>query len=131
MSSLDEFVSGAFEMAEEARNDPRVPIPTGYQVLLMPIKMEEKTSGGIIIPEESRAVRDIAGICFYVLSMGDEAYSRIIGNDYEPYCRVDDFVVLHAYTGTRLIVDRVEYRLVNDDSIKAVVIDPRGVKRAE
>jgi hypothetical protein len=33
-------------------------------------------------------------------------------------------------TGTRFKVDDVEYRLMNDDSIEAVVNDPRGVSRA-
>ena len=32
--------------------------------------------------------------------------------------------------GTRFSVEGIEYRLMNDDSIEAVVADPRGVTRA-
>jgi hypothetical protein len=33
-------------------------------------------------------------------------------------------------SGTRFSVEGIEYRLMNDDSIEAVVADPRGVTRA-
>jgi hypothetical protein len=39
-------------------------------------------------------------------------------------------VIFRANSGTRVRVGGVEYRLMNDDSIDAVVADPRGVTRA-
>jgi len=131
MSNVEEFASASSEIAKRALANPQTPRPVGYQLLLMPVKLNEKTSGGIIIPETSRSVEDIAGICFYVVDMGSEAYQRQVEKGYEPYCDVGDFVVIHAYTGTRVDVSGEEYRLVNDDSIKAVVEDPRGVRRAQ
>ena len=44
--------------------------------------------------------------------------------------KVGDYVMFRANTGTRFKVAGVEYRLMNDDSIEAVVADPRGVSRA-
>ena len=38
--------------------------------------------------------------------------------------------MFRANTGTRFNIDGKEYRLMNDDSIEAVVADPRGVTRA-
>jgi co-chaperonin GroES (HSP10) len=38
--------------------------------------------------------------------------------------------MFRANSGTRFKVDGKEYRLMNDDSIEAVVADPRGVARA-
>ena len=38
--------------------------------------------------------------------------------------------MFRANSGTRFKVEGVEYRLMNDDSIEAVVSDPRGVTRA-
>ena len=48
----------------------------------------------------------------------------------QPWCRTGDYVMFRANSGTRFKVDGVEYRLMNDDSIEAVVNDPRGVARA-
>ena len=41
-----------------------------------------------------------------------------------------DFVMFRANSGTRFKVAGKEYRLLNDDSIEAVVADPRGITRA-
>ena len=38
--------------------------------------------------------------------------------------------MFRANTGTRFTVEGSEYRLMNDDSIEAVVADPRGIQRA-
>jgi co-chaperonin GroES (HSP10) len=47
-----------------------------------------------------------------------------------PWCKVGDYVMFRANTGTRFKVGKQEYRLMNDDSIEAVVDDPRAVSRA-
>jgi hypothetical protein len=38
--------------------------------------------------------------------------------------------MFRANTGTRFMVNGLEYRLMNDDSIEAVIADPAGIKRA-
>jgi hypothetical protein len=38
--------------------------------------------------------------------------------------------MFRANTGTRFTVNGLEYRLMNDDSIEAVIDDPTGIKRA-
>jgi len=65
-----------------------------------------------------------------VLDMGDQAYSDPTRFPNGPWCKIGDYVVFAAYSGTRVSVNGVEYRLMNDDSIEAVVADPRGVSRA-
>jgi len=39
-------------------------------------------------------------------------------------------VVFRAYQGTRIRIHGKEFRLINDDTVEAVVEDPRGYKRA-
>ena len=46
-----------------------------------------------------------------------------------PWCKQGDFVIIRPYGGVRIVVHGKEMRLVNDDSIEAVVDDPRGIKR--
>jgi co-chaperonin GroES (HSP10) len=64
------------------------------------------------------------------LDMGAEAYSDKERFPTGPWCEVGDYVMFRANTGTRFKVGRQEYRLMNDDSIEAVVDDPRAVSRA-
>jgi co-chaperonin GroES (HSP10) len=47
-----------------------------------------------------------------------------------PWCKVGDWVVFRAYSGTRVKIHGREFRLINDDTVEAVVEDPRGVVRA-
>ena len=37
---------------------------------------------------------------------------------------------MRSYSGTRMVIHGQEFRLINDDSIEAVVADPRGVSKA-
>ena len=46
------------------------------------------------------------------------------------WCKEGDYVLFRMNSGTRFSVEGIEYRLMNDDSIEAVVADPRGVTRA-
>jgi co-chaperonin GroES (HSP10) len=38
--------------------------------------------------------------------------------------------MMRSYSGTRFKVHGKEFRLINDDSVEAVVEDPRGVVKA-
>ena len=47
-----------------------------------------------------------------------------------PWCKKGDWVVFRAYSGTRMKMYGKEFRLINDDTVEAVVEDPTGVVRA-
>ena len=47
-----------------------------------------------------------------------------------PWCKDGDFVLIGAYKGVRFKIFGKEFRLINDDTVKAVVDDPRGYARA-
>ena len=65
-----------------------------------------------------------------VVDMGDQAYGDAERFPTGPWCKQGDYVMFRANSGTRFKVDGLEYRLMNDDSVEAVVADPRGVSRA-
>ena len=62
--------------------------------------------------------------------MGESAYQDPVRFPHGPWCKQGDFVMFRANTGSRFKVNGSEYRIMNDDSIEAVVADPRGVTRA-
>jgi len=111
----------------------QLPIPTGWQVLLAPIKIEEKTSGGIIITRDDQKILESVRFIAKVLAIGPLAYT---GDKYKehpdqnfvtPWCKIGDIVSTGAYAGTQLkcaTKDGFYYlRMVSDDEIKAVIPD--------
>lgn len=109
----------------------RLPKPVGYRLLIALPQIEE-TIGEMGIIKAQKTVREerIMSTVGLVLDMGEQAYTDKTRFPNGPWCKAGDYVVFAAYTGTRVNVDGVEYRLMNDDSIEAVVTDPRGVSRA-
>ena len=65
-----------------------------------------------------------------VVDMGDQAYSDDERFPTGPWCKEGDFVMFRMNSGTRFTIGGVEYRLMNDDSIEAIVDDPSGIQRA-
>ena len=64
-----------------------------------------------------------------VLDVGDQCYADTERFPTGPWCKQGDYVMFRANSGTRFTVDGREYRLMNDDSIEAVVDDPRGIQK--
>jgi co-chaperonin GroES (HSP10) len=117
-----------FEMTEEL--EQILPVPQGYRILVACPEIEETTEGGIIIANELRAKESTASIFGYVIEMGDDAYGDLDKFPTGPYCKEGDWVIFRSYSGTRFKVKGQEFRLINDDTVEAIVEDPRGIERA-
>ena len=103
----------------------------GYRVLIALPNVDE-TFGESGLVKASSTLREeyILSTVGAVIDMGAEAYSDTDRFPNGPWCKVGDYVMFRANTGTRFKVGKQEYRLMNDDSIEAVVNDPRAVTRA-
>jgi len=119
---------------EENREDPKfasqLPEPKGYKLLIALPNVDEMTDGGIIKSEDSRHEESIATVVGWVMSMGPDSYANYSRFPGGPYCQVGDWVIFRAFSGTRIKIHGKEFRLINDDTVEAVVQDPRGVERA-
>jgi len=113
------------EMAEAI-----LPVPAGYKILVAMPKVEEKTEGGIYRPDQLIALEQTASIFGCVVSLGPDAYADTAKYLNGPWCKPGDWVVFRSYSGTRFRIDAQEYRLINDDTVEAVVDDPRKIERA-
>lgn len=109
----------------------QLPKPVGYRLLIALPKIDD-TFGetGIVKAEKTVYEEKLLTVVGLVLDMGEQAYKDPDRYPSGPWCKVGDYVLFRANTGTRFRVNGVEYRLMNDDSIEAVVTDPRGVSRA-
>ena len=115
--------------AEEV--EAQLPIPVGYRVLVALPQVEETFGDTEIIKSTTtRSQEHIMSIIGLVLDMGDLAYSDKERFPTGAWCKAGDYVMFRMNTGTRFKVGGVEYRLMNDDSIEAIVADPHGITRA-
>tara|TARA_R110000823_G_scaffold727_6_gene3034 strand:+ start:253 stop:654 length:402 start_codon:yes stop_codon:yes gene_type:complete len=116
------------ELSKEARS--QLPLPKGWKILIAMPKADEKSKGGIIKATSTIQDEEVSNICGYVLKLGPECYNDTKRFPSGPWCKEGDWVVFRAYSGTRMKMYGQEFRLINDDTVEAVVDDPTGVVRA-
>ena len=89
--------------------------PLNDRVLVKPLDAEEKSAGGIILPqteqERPREGKVVAVGPGRMLDSGDRQAMSV---------KVDDVIVYTEYGGTEVKVDGEEYLLVDEGSILAV-----------
>lgn len=114
----------------EVEVEQQLPKPTGYHILVaMPEVDETYGDSGIIKTNKEIHFDSILSMVGLVVDMGSQCYVDEGRFSTGPWCKVGDYVMFRMNTGTRFQVGGKEFRLMNDDSIEAVVSDPRGVKR--
>jgi len=108
----------------------QLPDPKGYKILCALPEVEDKFSNGILKADTTLKTEEHSSVILFVLKMGPDCYKDESRFPNGPYCNEGDFVLTRAYSGTRFKIHGREFRLINDDSIEAVVQDPRGYTRA-
>jgi len=119
------------ETKEEAEMKAhQVPEPSGFHILTMVPKIEGAWAGSKLVkPDQVKAVEEQITQVLYVAKVGPDAYKDPKRFPSGPWCKEGDFVLVRAYTGTRILIHGTEWRLINDDSVEGVVDDPRGISR--
>ena len=111
--------------------EAQLPVPVGYHILIAMPEIEDTYEDTEILKTVSTKHHEtILSIIGLVLDMGEQAYSDEDRFPSGAWCDVGDYVMFRANSGTRFTIDGKEYRLMNDDSIEAIVNDPRGISRA-
>ena len=112
---------------EVTNQKDKLPQPTGWRILVLPFKMNEKTKGGVIMNESTLERQQVASQCGNVLAMGSECYKDKERYPTGPWCKVGDWVVFARYSGSRINIEGGEVRLLNEDEILATVKDPEDL----
>lgn len=120
----------ATNKVDDERLLAKLPEPKGYKLLIAIPELEGKTEGGVYMPDSLKQMEETASIIGYVISVGSEAYADKERFPTGPWCEAGDFVIFRSYSGTRFKVHGKEFRIINDDTVEAVVEDPRGYSRA-
>ena len=107
----------------------QLPIPKGYRILCAIPEAEEAFDSGILKSDETMRHDELLTTVLFVVDMGPDCYQDKTRFPNGPWCKKGDFVLVRPNAGTRLVIHDREFRIINDDSVEAVVQDPRGIKR--
>ncbi len=85
--------------------------PLGNRVLVQIVEQEDRTKGGIYLPETAKEKPQQAR----VMAIGEEAKEELS-------LEAGDIVIFPKYSGTEIKVDGEEYLILNADDILARVV---------
>ena len=127
-------IVGSYKMEATAEEKARqLPEPKGYRILCAIPEVEkefEDSTIGLIKSEQTIDYEEKLATVLFVVALGPDCYKDQDRFPSGPWCKKGDFVIVRPNAGTRLMIHGREFRMINDDSVEAVVQDPRGIKRA-
>lgn len=107
----------------------QLPMPKGYKILVTLPDAEEEYDSGLVKAGTTLHYETVLSNVLFVVELGDLCYNDATRFPTGPWCKKGDFIMCRANTGTRFTIHGREFRLINDDSVEAVVEDPRGISR--
>jgi co-chaperonin GroES (HSP10) len=107
----------------------QIPIPKTYHLLCMLPEAKEEYEGGLLKASQTMQYEELLSPVLFVAKMGPDAFKDEKRFPSGPSCEVGDFVIVRPNSGTRMKIHGTEWRIINDDSVEAVVQDPRGIQR--
>ena len=107
----------------------QIPNPKTYHLLCMLPEAKEEYEGGLLKANQTMQYEELLSPVLFVAKIGPDAFKDEKRFPSGPSCEVGDFVIVRPNSGTRMKIHGTEWRIINDDSVEAVVEDPRGIQR--
>jgi chaperonin GroES len=112
-------MSNVAELKREFVNTSGI-LPVDKKVVVLPERLEEVTSGGIVIPDTVRERHDMAHLKATIIAVGAQAFEHIEDKAFRPTAGM--VVSIAKYAGYLITgKDGEEYRIINDDDVVAVL----------
>ena len=126
-------VVGTYNFSATAEEKGKqLPRPSGYRIRCAIPEAEqefEDSEVGLIKADETMRNEETLTTVLFVVELGPDCYSDKGRYPSGPWCKTGDFILVSPYSGSRLIIHGREFRIINEDTVEAVVEDPRGIKR--
>jgi co-chaperonin GroES (HSP10) len=132
MSNLD--LSQAIDLnavlnKEAVEKAKQLPKPQGYRILCAIPEVEKEFDNGLAKADTTLRYDELLTTVLFVVDLGPDCYKDQTRFPNGPWCKKGDFILVRPNAGTRLVIHGREFRIINDDSVEAVVDDPRGISR--
>lgn len=132
MSNLD--LSQAIDLnavlnKEAVEKAKQLPKPQGYRILCAIPEVEKEFDNGLAKADTTLRYDELLTTVLFVVDLGPDCYKDPARFPNGAWCKKGDFILVRPNAGTRLVIHGREFRIINDDSVEAVVDDPRGISR--
>lgn len=108
----------------------QLPDPKTYHMLcVVPEAMEEYADSEILKATQTKHYEEVLTPVLFVVKLGPDCFKDVTRFPSGPSCKEGDFVIVRPNSGTRLKIHGREFRIINDESVEAIVEDPRGISR--
>lgn len=106
--------------------DDMIPTPTGFHILVAQHQADDRYSGSVIVKSEKEQINDRTScVAMCVVAMGPDCYADKERFPNGAWCKVGDYILIQSYQGTKFkVLGRDLFRLINDDMVEAVIVDP-------
>jgi co-chaperonin GroES (HSP10) len=121
-------LSGILNSSSEEKAK-QIPEPSTFHLLCVLPEIDEEYESGLIKAGQTVHFEELLSPVLFVVKAGPDAYKDEKRFPSGPSCKAGDFVLVRPNTGTRIKIHGREFRIINDDSVEAVVQDPRGISR--
>ena len=131
----DLLISDALGNVSELPKKPeekakQLPEPSTYRIMCALPPVDENYESGLVKSGQTMHFEETLSPVLFVVKLGPDAYKDKNRFPSGPSCKEGDFVLVRPNSGTRVKIHGREFRIINDDSVEAVVQDPRGISRA-
>jgi co-chaperonin GroES (HSP10) len=116
-----------YENAEQKAQS--IPDPKGWRILCALVEAGDTFESGILKSDETLRYDELLTTVLFVVDLGPDCYKDPTRFPNGAWCKKGDFILVRPNAGTRLVIHDREFRIINDDSVEAIVDDPRGIKR--
>lgn len=123
-------VVGQLEIGASAEEKGKqLPVPSGYRILCAIPEAEKEYDSGLLKADITMRNEEVLTTVLFVVALGPDCYKDDVKFPSGAWCKEGDFILVRPNAGSRLLIHGREFRLINDDSVEAVVADPRGISR--
>jgi co-chaperonin GroES (HSP10) len=123
-------VVGSYKpQATDEEKATQLPKPSGYRILCAIPEMDKEYDSGLIKADETIRHEETLTTVLFVVDLGPDCYQDKGKFPTGPWCNKGDFILVRPHSGSRLVIHGREFRIINDDTVEAVVSDPRGIRR--
>lgn len=107
----------------------QLPDPATFYLLCHMPDAPKAYESGILKADTSVNFEELLSPVLFVVKVGPDAFNNEKLFPTGPACKEGDFIIVRPNTGTRLRIHGREFRVIRDESVEAVVQDPRGISR--
>lgn len=119
---VSDLPDSGFEKAKQ------LPDPATFHLLCQLLEASKTYDSGLLKADQSVMYEELLSPVLFVHKIGPDAFAeRHFPKG--PACKVGDFIIVRPNTGTRMKIHGREFRIIRDESVEAVVEDPRGIGR--